>query len=237
MGRPYFVPVDGGLAQPLAVPETGSGMLSPNGKKYLYTPIDREFRTWKRHRGGRAQDVWIYDLKNNTSEQLTNNPATDNLPVWVGDRIYFLSDRDYTLNLYRYEEGKAPTKISGHENYDALWAAAGPEALVYENGGYIWRYAPEDTAPKRLKLSIAGNPQHLMPLYKNVTKQIESMDVSADAKRAVFGARGEIFTVPAKEGEIRNITHTTRAREISVSWSPDGKNIAYLSDKSGEYEV
>ncbi|MFT6436517.1 MAG: tricorn protease [Candidatus Azotimanducaceae bacterium] len=237
MGRPYLVPADGGLAQPMAVPETGSGMLSPDGTKYVYTPIDREFRTWKRHRGGRAQDVWVYDLKNNTSEQLTDNPATDNLPVWVGDNIYFLSDRDYTLNLYRYEEGKEPTKISNHETYDALWAAAGPEALVYESGGYLWRYAPGDDGPARLKISVLGNPHDLMPSFKNVTKQIESMDVSADGQRAVFGARGEIFTVPAKQGEIRNITQSADHREISVSWSPDGKYIAYLSDRSGEYEI
>ncbi|MDY6889897.1 MAG: protease, partial [Pseudomonadota bacterium] len=134
MGRPYMVPADGGLEQPLAIPETGGGMLSPDGSKYVYTPIDREFRTWKRTRGGRAQDVWIYDLENNTSEQLTTNRATDQQPTWVGDNIYFVSDRDYTLNLYQYRKGSEPKKLTNFKNFDVLWPSAGPNAVVYENG-------------------------------------------------------------------------------------------------------
>ena len=237
MGRPYLVPVDGGLAEPLAVPETGGGMLSPDGKKYLYTPIDREFRTWKRYRGGRAQDVWIYDLENNTSEQLTTHRATDNQPVWVGDKIYFLSDREYTLNLFEYQKGQAPKKLTQHKDHDALWASAGPDALVYEQDGFLWRFDPTSNQSKKLNIKVKGNAKHLMPQFKNVSAQIESMDISKDGKRAVFGARGELFTVPAKDGEVRNISNTPGVREISVSWSPDGKNVAYLSDKSGEYEI
>jgi len=237
MGRPYLVPVDGGLAQAMAVPETGGGMLSPDGKKYLYTPIDREFRTWKRYRGGRAQDVWIYDLENNTSEQLTTNRATDNQPVWVGDEIYFLSDREYTLNLYQYQKGSEPKKLTEHKTHDSLWASAGPEALVYENDGYLWRFDPSKNKSEQLKINIKGHQQDLMPQFKNVAAQIESMSISKDGKRALFGARGEIFTVPAKHGEIRNISNTPGVREISVSWSPNGKQVAYLSDKTGEYEI
>jgi tricorn protease len=237
MGRPYLVPTDGGLAQPMAVPETGGGMLSPDGSKYLYTPIDREFRTWKRYRGGRAQDVWIYDLVNNTSEQLTTNHATDNQPVWVGDDIYFLSDRDYTLNLYQYQKGSEPKKLTEHKTHDTLWASAGPNAVVYENDGYLWRFDPKQQKSEQLHIQITGHQQDLMPQFKNVSAQIESMAISKDGKRAVFGARGEIFTVPQKHGEIRNISNTPGIREISVSWSPDGKQVAYLSDKTGEYEI
>ncbi len=102
MGQPYWVPANGGMEKALAVPETGGGMLSPDGTKFVYTPIDREFRTWKRYRGGRAQDVWIYDLDANSSERLTTHAATDNQPVWVGDDIFFISDRDYHLNLYKH---------------------------------------------------------------------------------------------------------------------------------------
>lgn len=237
MGRPYLVPIDGGLAEPLAVPETGGGMLSPNGKKYLYTPIDREFRTWKRYRGGRAQDVWIYDLENNTSKQLTTHDATDNQPVWIGDKIYFLSDREYTLNLFEYQEGQAPKKLTQHKDHDALWASAGPDALVYEQDGFLWRFDPASIQSKKLNINVNGNAKYLLPQFKNVKAQIESMDISKDGNRAVFGARGEIFTIPAKNGEIRNVSNTPNAREISVSWSPDGKNVVYLSDKSGEYEI
>ncbi|TQV71089.1 protease [Aliikangiella marina] len=237
MGRPYLVPVNGGLAEPLAVPETGGGMLSPDGTKYLYTPIDREFRTWKRYRGGRAQDVWIYDLEKNTSEQLTTHNATDNQPVWVGDRIFFLSDREYTLNLFEYQKDSAPKKLTQHKDHDALWASAGPEAVVYEQNGFLWRFDPQSNQSTKLNIDVAGNAKYRMPQFKNVAAQIESMDIAKDGSRAVFGARGELFTVPAKNGEIRNVSNTPTAREISVSWSPDGKNVAYLSDKSGEYEI
>ncbi len=237
MGRPFMVPIDGGLAKPLAVPETGGGMLSPDGKKYVYTPIDREFRTWKRYRGGRAQDVWVYDLENNTSEQLTTHKATDNQPVWVGDNIYFLSDRDYTLNLFQYQKGGAPKKLTEHKTHDSLWASAGPESLVYENDAYLWRFDPKTGKSEKLNIMVNGKSESLLPVYKNVASQIESMDISKDGKRAVFGARGEIFTVPAKKGEVRNISNTPAEREINITWSPDGKQVAYLSDKSGEYEI
>ena len=237
MGRPIWVPADGGAEHNLAVPETGGGMLSPDGNTFVYTPIDREFRTWKRYRGGRAQDVWTYDLKNNVSKQLTTNAATDNQPVWVGENIYFISDRDYKLNLYRYQSGVEPVKLTDHKEFDVLWASAGPEAIVYENGGYLWRYDPKKKIASQLKINIEGNRQHLQPIFKDASETIESMAISKDGKRAVFGARGEIFTVPAKNGEIRNVSQSPKARETSVSWSNDGKNIAYLSDKTGEFEI
>lgn len=237
MGRPYKVPVSGGLAEPLAVPETGGGMLSPDGTQYVYTPIDREFRTWKRYRGGRAQDVWIYNLKTNQSEQLTTHRGTDNQPVWVGDNIYFLSDRDYTLNLYQYQKGQAPKKLTEHKTHDALWASAGPKAIVYENDGFLYRFDPTTQKTTQLKINIVGKAGALTPQLKNVAQQIESMDIAPNGERAIFGARGELFTVPASQGEIRNISRTAREREISVSWSPNGEQVAYLSDASGEYEL
>lgn len=236
MGRPMMVPVDGGLEEYLPVPETGGGMLSGDGKTYIYTPIDREFRTWKRTRGGRAQDVWTYDLENNTSKQLTTHPATDNQPVWVRGDIYFASDRDYTLNLFKYNENGEPEKVTNHDDFDVLWVSAGPDAVVYEAGGYLWRYQPGGEST-RLQISVKGNRKHLQPSFKDASKNINSADISKDGKRAVFSARGELFTVPAKHGEVRNISNTPKYREISVSWSPDGKHIAYLSDATGEYEI
>jgi tricorn protease len=237
MGQPYWVPVDGGMEAPLPIPETGGGMLSPDGTKFVYTPIDREFRTWKRYRGGRAQDVWVYDLLNDTSEQITTNFATDNQPVWVGDDIYFTSDRDYHLNIYQYVEGSEPVKVTDHDLYDSLWASAGPNAIVYENGGYLWRYDPTTAKSTQLVIHITANQENLLAQRKNVASFIESMDISPDAKRVVIAARGELFSVPAKKGEISNISNTPTAREIDVSWSPDGQYLAYLSDASGEYEV
>ncbi|MBD1389622.1 PD40 domain-containing protein [Neiella sp. HB171785] len=237
MGRPYTVSVEGGLEQPLAVPETGGGMFNSDGSKYVYTPIDREFRTWKRSRGGRAQDVWVYDLNNNTSEQLTNHRATDQQPTVVGDTIYFVSDRDYTLNLYQYQQGGAPIKLTDHTDFDVLWPSAGPEAIVYENGGYLYRFDPATKQARKLTINIPGVRQYAQPYNKNVSKFIDSMSIDNGGNRALFTARGELFSVPKKDGATRNLSLTASAREIDASWSPNGRYIAYLSDASGEYEI
>ncbi|MEP0355737.1 S41 family peptidase [Paraglaciecola sp.] len=237
MGRPYKISVNGGKEQPLAVPETGGGMLSMDGKKYIYTPIDREFRTWKRSRGGRAQDVWAYDLEKNTSEQLTNHSATDQQPTIVEDTIYFVSDRDFTLNLYQYRKGKEPKKLTHHNTYDVLWPSAGPDAIVYENGGYLYRFDPKTEQSKKLIIDILGVRKHALPYSKNVSKFIDSMSIDNSGKRALFTSRGEIFSVPKKDGVTRNLSHTSSSREIDATWSPSGRYIAYMSDKTGEYEI
>lgn len=237
MGRPYMVPVDGGLETPMAIPETGGGMLSPDGKKYVYTPIDREFRTWKRSRGGRAQDVWVYDLENNKSEQLTTHRATDHQPTWVNNSIYYVSDRDYTLNLYKHQVGQAPQKVTSHNEFDVLWPSAGPDAIVYENGGYLYRYEDKTGKNEKLTINIDGIREHTLPYTKNVSEFIDSMDVSHDGKRAIFTARGDIFSVPVKHGPTRNLSYSQNAREIEASWSPNGRYVAYMSDATGEYEI
>ncbi|WP_211337069.1 S41 family peptidase [Marinicella litoralis] len=237
MGQPYWVPVAGGMEKPLAVPEAGGGMLSPDGKHLVYTPKDREFRTWKRYRGGRAQDIWTYDLENNTSKQLTTHEASDHQPVWVGDEIYFISDRDYNLNLYRYVENGSPEKVTNHNLYDSLWASAGPEAIVYENGGHLWRFDPQSKTSKQLNITVTANQESLIATRKNVKDMIESMALSPDAESLMIAARGELFKASTKNNEIREFSRTPGAREIDVSWSPDGKSVAYLSDETGEYEL
>ena len=237
-GRPYLVPVAGGMETPLAVPETGGGALSPDGTKYVYTPIDADWRGWKRYRGGRAPDVWIYDLENDTSTRLTDFRGMDMNPSWVGDTIYFASDRDYTLNLYSVSPaGGEPRKLTQFTDLDVLWPSGGPDAVVFEQAGWIWRYDPGAGAATRIAIRVPGDVPDTLPVFKKVAAQIESFWLSPHGERAVFGARGEIFTVPAKNGEPRNISHTPAAREINVTWSPDGKWIAYLSDATGEYEV
>jgi tricorn protease len=238
LARPYIVPVAGGTEQPLAIPEAGGGAYSPDGTKLVYTPIDREFRTWKRYHGGRAQDVWIYDLVHNTSEQLTHEPMTDNQPMWLGDTIYFTSDRDgKTLNLYAYDlKSKQTRKITNHTDYDVLWPSADATQVIYECGGYLWRYA--NGKEERIPIRVVGDFRGTLPYFKNVKGNIESFVVSPTGARALLVARGELFSVPAKNGEIRNLTSTPGVRERDAAWSPDGKSIAYLSDKNGEeYEL
>lgn len=237
MGRYYLVPATGGDEKPLEIPEGGGGMLSPDGKRVVYTPIDREFRTWKRYRGGRAQDVWVYDLEASASEQLTDDSATDNQPLWVGDDIYFTSDRNYTLNLFRYVEGAEPEQLTTHDEFDVLWPSAGPGAIVYENGGWLYRYDPATRTSQRLEIEVSGDRPGRLPRIVEAAEFIQSADLAPDGKRVAISARGEVFTVPAEKGPVRNITRSPAAREIDATWSPDGSLIAYLSDESGEYEI
>ena len=238
MGRPFVIPVDGGMERPLAVPETGGGMLSPDGKRYVYTPVDREFRTWKRHEGGRAQDVWIYDLESDRSEQLTTHRRTDNQPVWVDDTIYFTSDRNDRMNLFAYDLGtKQLTQVTDHEDFDVLWPSAGPGAVVYECGGYLYRFDTASRRSTKIPIRLRGDFPHTMPRIADVSGDIASGDVSPSGQRAVFGARGDLFSVPAEDGEVRNLTRSSGVREIEPVWSPDGRWIAYYSDRHGEYDL
>ncbi len=238
MGKYYTISIDGGFETPLQIPEGGGGMLSPDGSKLVYTPIEREWRTWKRYRGGRAQEVWIYDLKNNTTEKITDWLGTDNQPLWVGNKIYFTSDRTGTLNLYSYDlTSKQTTAVTDFDNYDVLWPSAGEDKIVYENGGYIYKYDPSTNKNEQVQIKVFGDFAGTVPYIKNLKGQVNWFEISPTGKRALLEARGDVFTVPAENGEITNITQTPGIREIDPVWSPDGKWIAYLSDKTGEYEI
>ena len=238
--RPYLVPAAGGTELPMIVPEGAGGWLSPDGKRYAYTPVMREFRTWKRYHGGRAQDVWIYDLAANTSERITDYDGTDNQPVWLGDTIYFTSDRGASqkLNLWSHDvRTKQQTQATTHDRYDVLWPSGGPAGVVYENGGSIYRFDPATGQSARVDIRVAGDLRRTVPATRNVKSEIQSAELSPTGRRALIEAHGDVFTAPAKEGEIRNLTSTPGIRDTAPPWSPNGRFIAYLSDRTGEYEI
>jgi len=237
-GRPYLVAAAGGMERPMRIPESGNGSFSPDGTKFVYTPLQSEFRGWKRHRGGRAQDIWIYDLGADTAERILHDPATDNQPMWIGNKIYFTSDREHTLNLYTYDLAtRQVAKLTNHDQYDVLWPSAGTGRIVYENGGFIYLFDPATGKSARVPIRIESDMPLTLPYWKNVRANIESADISPTGKRAVLAARGEILTVPAQKGEVLELAATPGVRAMNPVWSPDGRWIAYLSDRSGEYEI
>ena len=240
IGRPYLVPAAGGMETPLPMPEGSGATFSPDGTRLAYTPIMREFRTWKRYRGGRAQDVWIYDLAHDTAERVTDSPATDNLPVWIGDTLYFTSDREGgRLDLYALDlkERGQPRRATTSRDWDVLWPSGDGRRIVYQSGGWIWLFDPSTSQTRRLTIRVEGDLPRALPYFANVTEDIQWMSVSPAGRRAVFEARGDVLTVPAEQGEVRNLTGTSGVREMTPAWSPDGRWIAYLSDRTGEYEI
>ncbi len=237
-GRYFLVSIDGGLEKPLQIVNGGFAVLSPDASKIVFTPVDREFRNWKRYKGGRATDLWIYNLKDNTSEQITNFEGSDQLPTWSGDNIFFASDRDLKLNIWKYNTiTKETSQITHHTDFDVMWPSGNGDYLVYENGGFIYKLNLLSGVTEKLKISINFDNPNLIPYYKNVKENIGSFSVSPTGKRALFDARGDIFSVPAENGITENLTESQGVREIYPSWSPDGKYISYYSDLTGEYEI
>ncbi|HEY6185515.1 MAG TPA: PDZ domain-containing protein [Terriglobales bacterium] len=238
--RPYSVSIDGGMAQPFPMIEGGLLSYSADGNKIAYNQIFRNFRTWKRYTGGLAQAISIYDLKDNTVEDLPHTDYTDTFPMWHGSTIYFTSDRgsEHRLNLYSYDTtSKQIAQLTHFTDFDIMWPSLGPDAIVFENGGYLYRFDLQSQQPKKLTIHFSADRPMTMKHWVSVSKNITDFDISPEGKRAVFAARGDVYTAPAKEGSVRNLTRTPGIREKSVAWSPDGRWIAYLSDRSGEDEI
>jgi tricorn protease len=237
-GKYFLVSIDGKFEKPLQIANGGFGVLSPDGSKLVFTPVDREFRNWKRYKGGRATDLWIYNLKENTSEQITTFEGTDQLPTWSGDNIFFASDRDLKLNIWQYNTLTKETKqLTQYTEFDVMWPSGSGDQLVYENGGYIYKLNLKSGQSEKVKIGINFDNPILFPYYKNVKDDIHSISVSPTGKRALIDARGDIFSVPAENGIIENLTESQGVREIYPAWSPDGKYISYYSDLTGEYEL
>lgn len=236
----YKVGVAGSLPDKLPIPYGEMASLSPDGKKLAYTPLSQAFRTWKRYRGGWQADIWIYDLEKNTAENISKNVSNDEFPMWSGNKVYYLSDRgpDLRANIWLYDlAAKKDKQITKFTDFDIHFPSLGPSDIVFENSGRLYLLNLADEKYREIPVKLVTDEITLMPKVEKVAARIQGGSLSPDGKRAVVEARGEIFSVPAENGPIYNLTKSSGAAERYPAWSPDGKFAAYWSDKSGEYEL
>jgi tricorn protease len=237
--RLFLVSPQGGLPRVLPVPRGDLTSFSPDGNKIAYLETSQENRTWKRYRGGWSLPIAIYDLEKNTYEELPKTSGMDMFPMWHGNAIYFISDRAGVMNLYGYNLGTRQTKkLTDYKEYDVKWPSLGPDAIVYENGGLLYEYNLQGGKTRNIPIEVPAEDLEARPGFKNVAQNIGAFGLSPSGVRALFEARGNVFTVPAEHGSIRTLTtDNSGVHELNPAWSPDGKWIAFLSDKTGEYEV
>lgn len=237
-GKLQMVGKDGGLSEVIPLPEGGFCNFSPDGKQLAYNRVMREFRTWKYYKGGMADDIWLYNPDKQTVENLTNNPAQDIMPMWAGDDIYFISDRDRTMNLFVYNTvSKQTTKVTNFTEYDIKFPSIHGNTIVFENGGYIYKMDVQKRNPEKVNVALLSDNIYARSEIKNGADYLSHVSLSPDGERLTVTARGEVFDIPAEKGVTRNITRTPGAHERLAKWSPDGKNIAYISDITGETEL
>jgi tricorn protease len=237
--RLYTVPVEGGLAEPLPMPTSGAGDLSPDGRQVVYTPVARDFRSWKRYQGGWAQDLYLFDLASHETRNITAHPRTDRDPMWIGGRIFFNSDRTGTLNLWSYDVASGQVaQVTRSDRWDVRWPSDDEEGrIVYELGGELQVLDTRTGQSRALSIDVPTDSLYDRPSQVSAAEQIEDAALSPKGERVVFVARGDVFTAPIEKGVTRNLTRSSRFHEKGARWSPDGRKIAYLSDRTGEEEL
>ncbi|RMH17639.1 MAG: peptidase S41 [Acidobacteria bacterium] len=236
----FTVATGGGFPVELPIPHADDAAWSADGTTIAYTPLGEAFREWKNYRGGTASRIWLYDVASHHVEEIPRPPerSNDHNPMWLGGRVYFLSDRAGEFNLFRYDPATAAVEqLTHHDDFPILAASAGPDVVIYEQAGYLHLYDPARGNSERLTIGVGADLRETRPRYRSGARFVRSAAPSPSGARAVFEFRGEIVTLPAEKGDPRNLTNTPGVHERSPVWSPDGSRIAYFSDASGEYAL
>ncbi len=236
----FTVPAEGGFPTPLKIPNAARAVYSPDGSMMAYNPLADVFLQWKNYRGGTNSVIWILNLKDDSFEKIPQpaGRSNDPNPMWIGEKIFFRSDRNGEFNIFYYDlKSKEIKQLTFYKDFPVLNASSGNGKIVYEQAGYLHILDPQSGKTSRLQIGIATDAGELRERFARGARWIRGGAVSPSGARAVFEFRGEIVTVPAEKGDPRNLTQTSGAHERSPVWSPDGKSIAYFSDASGEYEL
>lgn len=245
--RLWTIETSSGMPEPLPMPRAYTGVFSSDGQRLAYEEFSvamfppwaqNQASQWRHYRGGRTHPIRIMKVSDYSVEQLPWSNSNDTAPMWIGNTVYFLSDRNHTVNLFGYRlDTKALAQLTRHEDFDIMSASAGPDAIVYEQAGYIHLIDAKSGQSRRLTIEVTGDFPWARPQFKKVAGMIRSAMLSPTGVRAVFEARGDIFTVPAEKGDYRNLTQSSGAHDRSPVWSPDGAQVAWFSDVSGEYQL
>jgi len=237
--RLYTVPRTGGPAEALAPPVAGGGELSPDGKRLVYSPLTRDFRTWKRYEGGWAQDLFVFDLETYASTPVAHHVRTERDPMWIGERIVFASDRTGTLNLFEYDLASgALEQLTQSTTWDVRWPSRGAAGeVVYEFAGELRVYDTRTRTDRAVPIRVPDDGVASRPARVSAADHIDGFALAPKGERALFSARGDVFSAPIEKGAVRNLTQSSGAHDRSARWSHDGRQIAFISDASGEDEV